>query len=60
MAELLFRVGPGGRVRNLNVIDDFLAAGILLRDAECFFVVLRRVGTAGQFDALVSRVYANT
>ena len=68
MAEwLLFRarargVGARGRVCacNLNVVDDFLAACVFLRDADCFLAVLRRIGITGQFDALIRQAYADT
>ena len=62
MAELLFWIAgicARGRVPNLNVVDHFLAVCIFLRDADCFFAVLRRIGGTGQLEALIGRVYAD-
>ena len=51
--------GSAGSAAYLDFILHFFPARVFLRDADCFFAVLRRVCTAGQFDALVSRVYGD-
>jgi hypothetical protein len=55
--RLVSRCGGISALADLNVIDHLLATSIFLRDADCFFAVLRGIYGAGQFNTLVGRVH---